>query len=150
MSAGVGRRHPGVVDGGVNEAGVSSAAPDRSAVLVVTTLLLHNLSQSHHAASSVTRDVNFLRSDSRCRRYVSDLSNCTPRYLGSEQEGYVSLWLTLCSRLASLFLRWKTADAVFVVLSFSVQVWRYSLTDAMFLLSTSSTACQSPISKHDC
>ena len=40
---------------------------------------------------SATRDVSFLRSNSRCRRYVSDLSNVTPRYLGSEQkwEGFV-------------------------------------------------------------
>ena len=30
---------------------------------------------------SATHDVNFLRSDSRCRRYVSDLSNITPRCL---------------------------------------------------------------------
>ena len=37
---------------------------------------------------SATRDVNLLRSDSRYRRYVSDLSNVTPRYLGSEQ-GFV-------------------------------------------------------------
>ena len=29
---------------------------------------------------SATRDVSFLRSDSRCRRYVSDLFNVTPRY----------------------------------------------------------------------
>ena len=33
LSAGVGRRHPGVVDGRVSEAGVSTAAPDKSAVL---------------------------------------------------------------------------------------------------------------------
>jgi len=38
-----------------------------------------------------TRDVSLLRSDSRYRRYVSDLSNVTPRYLGSEQKGRVSL-----------------------------------------------------------
>jgi len=31
---------------------------------------------------STTRDVSFLRSDSRCRRFRSDLSNVTPRYLG--------------------------------------------------------------------
>ena len=51
------------------------------------------------------------RSDSRCRRYVSDLSNITPRYLGSEQKGRVS-WvkLTFISRLASFLLRWKSAD----------------------------------------
>jgi len=35
---------------------------------------------------SATRDVSFLRNDSRCWRYVSDLSNVNPRYLGSEQK----------------------------------------------------------------
>jgi len=35
---------------------------------------------------SVTHDVSFLLSDPRCRRYVSDLSNVTPRYLGSVQK----------------------------------------------------------------
>ena len=94
---------------------------------------------------SATRDVSFLRSESRCRRYVSDLSNVTPRYLGSEQKGRFSLlYLTLSSRLVSLLLRWKAADTDFVVLSCSFQVWRYSLTVAMSLLSTPSTACQSP------
>ena len=62
---------------------------------------------------SAMRDVSFLRSDSRCRRYVSDLSNVTLRYLGSEQMGRVSLLkLTVSSRLASLLLQWKTADTV--------------------------------------
>ena len=31
-----------------------------------------------------TRDVSFLRSDSRCRRYVSDLSNVTPRQVRNQ------------------------------------------------------------------
>jgi len=94
---------------------------------------------------SATRDVNFLRSGSRCRWYVSDLSNVTPRYLGSEQKGRVSLLkFTFSSRLASLLLRWKTADTVLVKLSFSFQVWRCSPTIAMYLLSTPSAACQSP------
>ena len=63
---------------------------------------------------SATRGVSFLRSDSRCRRYVNDLPNVTPRYLGSEQKGSVSLLkLTFSSRLVSLLLRWKTADTVF-------------------------------------
>ena len=58
---------------------------------------------------SATRDVNFLLRDKRCRRYMSDLSNVTPRYLGSEQKGRISLLkLTYMSRLASLFLRWTT------------------------------------------
>jgi len=94
---------------------------------------------------SATRDVNFLRSVSRCRRYVSDLSNVTPRYLGSEQKGRVSLLkLKFSSRLASLLLRWKTVDAVFVMLSFSFHVWRYSPSVALSLLSAPSTAGQSP------
>ena len=77
---------------------------------------------------SATRDVSFLRSDSRCLRYVSDLSNVTPRYLGSEQKGRVSLLkLSFNSHLASLLLRWNAADTVFVVLSFSFQVWKYSM-----------------------
>ena len=94
---------------------------------------------------SATHDVSFLRSDSKCQQYVSDLSNVTPRYLGLEQKGRVSLLkLTLSSHLASLLLRWKTADTVFMVLSFSFQVWRYSPSVAMSLLSTPSTPCQSP------
>ena len=44
---------------------------------------------------------------------VSDLSNVTPRYLGSGQKGRVLLLkLTFSSHLASLLLRWKTADTV--------------------------------------
>ena len=101
--------------------------------------------------NSATRDVNFLRSDSKCRRYVNDLSNVTQRYLGSEQKSRVSLlWLTFSSRLTSLLLRWKAADTVFVVLNFSFQVWRYSFTVAMSLLSTPSIAWQSPSAMHDC
>ena len=42
---------------------------------------------------SATRDVSFLRSDSKCRRYVRDLSNVTSRQL------------IFSSRLASLLLR---------------------------------------------
>jgi len=43
----------------------------------------------------------------------------------------------------SFLLRWKSADLVFVELSFSFQVWRYSSMVAMSLLNTSSTKCQS-------
>ena len=94
---------------------------------------------------SVEHDVSFLRSDLRCWRYVSDLSNVTLRYLGSEQKSrVVLLYLTLSSRLASLLLRMKTADTVFVVLNFSFQVWRYSPTVNMSLVCAHSTAWQSP------
>jgi len=48
---------------------------------------------------SATCDVSFLRSDSRRRRYVSDLPNVTPRYLGSEQKGRVSCWSWLSSHV---------------------------------------------------
>jgi len=41
---------------------------------------------------SATRDVIFLRNDSRYRRYVSDLSNVTPTYLGSGQKGRIYLY----------------------------------------------------------
>jgi len=34
-----------------------------------------------------TCDVTFLQSDSRCRLYMSDLSNVTPENLGSQQKG---------------------------------------------------------------
>jgi len=74
----------GVVDGGVNNAGVSTVAPDGSAQAICS---------SQQAASGVrcvmlapcemTQGVG-----NTC---VSDLSKVTPRYLGSEQKGRVSL-----------------------------------------------------------
>jgi len=57
------------------------------------------------------------------------------------QRFVVDVDVTFSSHLASLFLRWKTADTVFVVLSFHFQVWRYPPKVAMSLLSTPSTAC---------
>ena len=108
------------------------------------TLLLQCPSpESASHLKSTTRDVNFLRSDSRCRRCVS--ANVIPRYLGPEQKYMVSLlWLTFSSRLASLLLRWKAADTVFLARSFGFQVWWYSSAVAMSLLSTPYTTCQSP------
>ena len=41
-------------------------------------------------------------------------------------------------------LRSRAADTVFIVLTFGFQVWRYSPTVDMSLLSTPSTAYQSP------
>jgi len=39
---------------------------------------------------SATRDVSFLRSDLRCRRYVSELFNVTDVFgLGAEEHGFV-------------------------------------------------------------
>jgi len=89
-----------------------------------TLLLQYPSPESASHLKSTTRDVNFLRSDSRCRRCVSSLSNVVPRYLGPEQKYMVLLlWLTFSSRLASLLLRWKAADTDFVARSFGFQVW---------------------------
>ena len=95
---------------------------------------------------SATQDVSFLRSDSRCLRYVSDLFNVTPRCWGSEQKGRVSLLkLAFSSRLASLLLRWKAADIVFVVLSFSFKSGGIHLRSPCPCSSSApSTACQCP------
>ena len=51
---------------------------------------------------SATRDVSFLRSDSTCRRYVSDLSNVAPRYSDSK--------LILCNCDFSKFWRESSED----------------------------------------
>jgi len=54
---------------------------------------------------SAMHDVKFLRSDSRCWRYVSDLSNVTPRHLGSEKHkvfGVVDLELMYISLVAEV------------------------------------------------
>ena len=99
---------------------------------------------------SASCDVCFLWSDSRCRRHVSNLSNVTQSYLGSEQKGMVLLLKSTFSwRLASLLLRWKTADTIFVVLSFSFQVWRYSTSDAMSLVNAKVLWCFQTTQKAD-
>jgi len=113
---------------GVNEVGMSTAAPNRAQYSAVectmASVAVRNIvapepqPEPVSCLRSVERDVSFLRSDSRCQQYVSNLYNITLRFLGSEQKGRVSLLkLTFSSHLASLLLRWKTADAVFVVLS---------------------------------
>ena len=66
---------------------------------------------------------------------MSVLPNVTPMYLGSVQKGRVSLLkLSFSSGFASLLMRRKTADTVFVVLSFNFQVWRYSPMVATFFI----------------
>ena len=156
LSAGAGRKHPVTIHKASlmrrvwalwHQTGAQYSAVECTRARVAVRNNLDTAPQTEPAShlKSATCDVSFLQSDSRCQRYVSNLSNITPRYLGSEQKGRVSLLkLTFSSRFASLLLRWKTADTVFVVLSFSFQVWRYSPNVAMPLLNTPSTACQSP------
>jgi len=83
----------GVIDGGVDEVGMSIAAPDQAGMLysalvwtrarVAIQSVVAPAPQPKPASClrSTTRDVSFLRSVSRCRRYVSDMFNVTPRYL---------------------------------------------------------------------
>jgi len=141
LSAGAGRRHPvtfrntSLMAGSMrwvwalrHQAGAQYSAVGCTRVRMAVRKVVAPAPQPETAnrLKSASRDVSFLRCDSRCRRYVNDLSNVPPRYLDSEQKRRVSLLkLTFSSRLASLLLRWKAADTVFVVLSFSFQVWRY-------------------------
>jgi len=127
LSAGGARR---ASSHGVDKAGMRTAAPDRRAVectraRVAVRKVVAPAPQPEPASRprSEMRDISILRSDSRCRRYVSDRSSVTPKYLGSEQKDSISLLkFTFRSHLASLLLRWKAADTDFVVLSFSFQV----------------------------
>jgi len=162
LSAGVGRRHPvanhkaslipgrsgGYEHCGTKQANSSLRLNAPRLGWLFAELLLQYPSQSQQAASGARR---MMSASCEVTQGVGDtwatytVSNVTPRYLGSEQKGRVSwLYLNLSSRLASLLLRWKAADTVFVVLSFSFQVWRYSPSVAMSLVSTPSTARQSP------
>jgi len=51
--------------------------------------------------------------------------------LGEKGQGFV---VEPDFQLNSLLLRWKTADAVFIVLNLNIQVWRYLPTVSMSLL----------------
>jgi len=158
LSAGVGRRHPVTIRkaslmagsmrrvwGLWHQAGEQYSAVECTRARVPIRRVVTAAPQPEPVSRlrSATRGVSFLRSDSRCRRYVRDLSNVSPRNLGSEQKGRVSLFLTFSSRLASCCWDGRL-DTVFVVLSFTFQICRYSSTVAMFLVSIPSTACQTP------
>jgi len=81
----------------------------------------------------------------RCWQHVSAMSNITPRYVGSEQKGIVSLlWLTFSSLLASM-LRWKTASTAFVVLRFNFPGREVFTGGCHVIAKHPSTVCQSPL-----
>jgi len=101
LSTGVGRRHPVTI----RKASLMARSIKRVRALQRQTRAQHSAVECISARVAVsrvfaeapqsepanclrnsTRDVSFLRSDSRCRRYVSDLSIVTPRYLCSEQK----------------------------------------------------------------
>jgi len=136
LHAGVGRRHPvtirkaSLMAGSISrvsalrhQTGAQYSAVECTRARVVVRRVVAEAPQPEPARRlrNATRDVSFLRSDvsflanvsflrsaflRRCRRYVSDLSNVTQRYLRSEQKGRVLLLrLTSNSRLATLLLR---------------------------------------------
>jgi len=63
--------------------------------------------------------------------------------LGAEGQGFV-VEVDFQLTFGLLVVEMEDCRHLFVVLSFSVQVWRYSPSVAMSLLSAPSTACQSP------
>ena len=118
MSAGVGRRYPVTIRKaslmlrsmrrvsalqhrtGAQYSAVESA---RNGVAVCNFVVPTSQPEPASRLKSAMRDVNFLQSGLRCRRYVSDLSSVTQRYFVLEQKDrFPLLWLTFCSRLASL------------------------------------------------
>jgi len=89
-----------------------------------TMLLLQHTCQSQQAASRMWHIMSVF---CKVTQYVSDLSSVTPRCLGSEQKGRISLCkLTFSSHLASLLLKWKAANTGFVGAELCCQVWRHS------------------------
>ena len=99
LSAGVGRRHPfarrkaSLMVGSMrrvwalrHQTGTQYSVVEwtRASVAVRNVVALAPQSEPASRLKSATRDVNFLQIDSWCRRYVSDLSNLAPGYLGSE------------------------------------------------------------------
>jgi len=63
--------------------------------------------------------------------------------LGATGQGFVVV-VDFQLKFIFLVVEVMTANTVFVALSFSFHVWRYSPTVPMPLLCTSSTVCQSP------
>ena len=95
LSSGVGRRHPVTISKALlmagsmrrvwaprHQMGTQYSAFEWIRARVAIRRVVASAPQPEPASRlwSAMRDVNFLRSDSRCRRYVSDLPSVTPRY----------------------------------------------------------------------
>jgi len=102
LSTGVGRRHPVTIHKASLMAGwmrrvwalrhqtgaqYSAVECTRAGVAVRNVAAPASQPEPASRLRSATRDVSFLRSDSRCRRYVSGLSKYTWRYFGLGEEG---------------------------------------------------------------
>ena len=87
----------GVFDGGVDEAlrhetGAQHSAVECTRARVSVRNVVAPTPQPEPASRLRSATMfSFVWSNSRCRRYVCDLSNVTPRQLGSEQKGRVLL-----------------------------------------------------------
>ena len=144
LSAGVGRRHPVTIRiaplmvGSIRQlwamrrqTGVQYSAVEWIRARVAVRNVISPASQPQPASrlSSATRDASFLRSDKVSAVRERPVQRYSEVFgLGAERQCFV-VEVDFSSHLASL-LRWKATDTVFVVLSFSFQVWRYSHTVA--------------------
>ena len=140
----------GVIDGVVSETGMSTATPNRSAILCGWMHQGQGGCSQCCCSSTPTRASNPPQEcDAWCQVFANWLKlsairerpvhrYCEVFGLEAEGQGFV---VEVDFKLTLSFL---VAGTVFVVLSFSFQVWRYSPAVAMSLLSTTSTACQSP------
>jgi len=153
----------GVVDGSVSEAGVSTAAPGRSAVFCCWVDQDYKMAVRNVVALAPQPEP---ASRLEVRRVMSTFCEVTqgvgntwatyPMLLRdiwarSRRAGFRCCVLTFSSRLASLLLKWKTADTAFVVLSFSSQIWRNSPTYYCCVFAQHPFHCLLvSISMHDC
>ena len=143
-----------VVDGLGDEARVSTSAPNKRKALCSRV----DQGQGSYAQRSgtspqldpagrlkrVTRVVNFLRSDSRCRRYVSDLSSLMSRSVGSAKKCVMRpSAANLSLRVASWLYRWKAAVTALVILRFSFHFCKYDDRVAMSCVKIPSNDCWS-------
>ena len=162
LSAGLGRRHPVTIRKASLMPGLTrrvlalwhQTGAQYSAVelpglrWLFTTLLLQHRSQSQQAASGVRRVMSTF---CEVTQGVGDMWATSPTVLRGRLFGFGAqtqislLWLTFT--FSFLVVKVEEYRHHFVVLSFSFQVWRYSLTVALFLLSTPSTACQCPLAR---
>ena len=144
----------GLIDGKVNEVVVSTMAPSRSAVLFCWMDQGSGDCLNVAPASCLkcaTCDVSFCDVTQIVGDTWATCPACYSDIFGHEAKGRVWHWSYfqlmfsfLVEMVASVLLRWKSADTVFVVPSFNFQVWRYLPTVAICFGNTPSTVCLFP------
>ena len=137
LSAGVGRMHPvtirkaSLMAGSVrrvwalrHQTGAQYSAVECTRARVAVRNVVAPTPQPEPASrlKSATRDVSFLWSDTRCRRYVSDPSNVTPRQGRNQRKisgGQSHFWQRLWRHRCAL-----NHDATFLLWSAYQHCWR--------------------------